>query len=74
MTATPAGDYPAPRHISYSAGSRWCQDHGHTGLLVGSVCEICDSLVATRPEFEAVLGTLHAPDGSRADFTPRRPA
>jgi hypothetical protein len=70
----PQTDYPAPRHVSYHEDSRWCQEHGHTGLLVGSVCGICDTLVATRPEFAAVLGTIHAPDGSRADFRVPRQA
>ena len=57
--------YPSPRHISYSQNSRWCQDHGHTGLLVGSVCDICDRLVATDPRFAAVLDVEHDRDGSR---------
>ncbi len=65
MTVT--GDsYPSPSHISYNEDSRWCQEHGHTGLLVGSVCGICDHLVVSDPRFAAVLGTEHNPDGSRA--------
>lgn len=62
----PAPSYPDPEHISYNEDSRWCQDHGHTGLLVGSVCEICDHLVAADPRFAAVLGTVHNRDGTRA--------
>lgn len=57
--------YPSPEHVSYDEDSWWCQDHGHTGLLIGSVCEICDSLVRTDPRFAALLGTVHNPDGSR---------
>jgi hypothetical protein len=57
--------YPSPEHISYSENSRWCQEHGHTGLLIGSVCGPCDQLVATDARFAAVLGTVHNPDGSR---------
>lgn len=60
--------YPSPAHISYDGDSRWCQDHGHTGLLVGSVCGICDRLVETDPRFAAVLGVKHNPDGSRRTY------
>jgi hypothetical protein len=66
----PQTDYPAPRHISYDEDTRWCQEHGHTGLLVTvpglAGCATCDALVAARPEFAEVLGTIHNPDGSRA--------
>lgn len=55
----------ATAHISYAEDSAWCQAHGHTGLLVGSVCQLCDDLVATDPAFAALLGTVHNPDGSR---------
>ena len=58
--------YPSPSHISYDEDSRWCQEHGHTGLLVGSVCGICDRLTETDPRFRAVLGVEHNPDGSPA--------
>jgi hypothetical protein len=26
--------------------SAWCQDHGHTGYMPGSVCPLCDALAA----------------------------
>lgn len=72
--APASGDpYPSPSHISYNEDSRWCQDHGHTGLLVGSVCRTCDDLVSSDPRFAAVLGTEHNPDGSRVRRPPRRP-
>ena len=71
---TAGQDYPSPAHISYAEDSRWCQDHGHTGLLVGSVCETCDTLVSADARFAAVLGTKHNPDGSRATATPAPPA
>jgi hypothetical protein len=57
--------YPTPLDISYSESSRWCQEHGHTGLLVGSVCTKCDQLVIRDPRFAYVLGKLHNADGSR---------
>jgi hypothetical protein len=60
-----SGTWPLPTDISYGENSRWCQEHGHTGLLVGSVCPACDRLVATDPRFAYVLGKLHNPDGSR---------
>jgi hypothetical protein len=65
----PGPAYPSPHHVSYDEDSRWCQDHGHTGLLVGSVCGICDALVATDHRFAnalAATGGRHNPDGSRA--------
>ena len=34
------------RQDRFDEDSDWCQEHGHTGLLVGSVCEICDALAA----------------------------
>jgi hypothetical protein len=55
----------ATPHISYDEDSRWCQEHGHTGLLVGSVCDECDRLMATDPAFARLLGTVHNADGSR---------
>jgi hypothetical protein len=55
----------APANISYAEDSQWCQEHGHTGLLVGSVCDICDRLVTDDPAFAAILGAEHNPDGSR---------
>jgi hypothetical protein len=63
------GPYPSPAHISYDPDSRWCQDHGHTGLLVsgpgtGAGCGICDRLVQSDPRFAAALAD-HNPDGSR---------
>jgi hypothetical protein len=65
--------YPGPEHISYDEDSRWCQDHGHTGLLLThpgmTGCEICNRLVATDPRFAAAL-TKHLPDGSRRRARP----
>jgi hypothetical protein len=71
--------YPGPEHISYNEDSRWCQDHGHTGLLLAhpglSVgCPICHRLVDTDPRFAAAL-TEHLPNGRRlgsADLVLRR--
>lgn len=65
MAAELDGAYPSPADISYDDDSRWCQEHGHTGLLVDSVCEICDRLVRTDPRFATALRTDHNPDGSR---------
>jgi hypothetical protein len=65
VTPAPAEPYPSPADISYDEDSRWCQDHGHTGLLTGSMCVTCDRLAATDRRFAAVLGTVHNPDGSR---------
>lgn len=48
--------------ISYNEDSRWCQEHGHTGLLAG--CPICDRLVETNPSFAAARERGHQPDGS----------
>jgi hypothetical protein len=61
--------YPAPEHISYDEDSRWCQDHGHDGLLLthpglAKGCHLCERLVATDPRFAAAL-TEHLPDGTR---------
>jgi hypothetical protein len=73
--------YPAPEHISYDEDSRWCQDHGHTGLMIsdtpGFGCEICERLVQAEPRFAAALSTAtppgpHNPDGSLADAMTRR--
>lgn len=33
--------------VSYDEDSIWCQEHGHSGLLTGSVCGICDELDAS---------------------------
>ena len=33
-----------PVQVSYDEDSSWCQEHGHSGLLTGSVCGICDAL------------------------------
>jgi hypothetical protein len=55
----------APADVSYDEDSPWCQEHGHTGLLVGDVCETCNCLVRTDPRFAALVGTVHNPDGSR---------
>ena len=65
----PAADDPSPSDISYDEDSRWCYDHGHTGLLLlpGLGCDICQHLVDTDPRFAAAL-TDHKPDG-----TPRTP-
>ena len=59
---------PSPADISYDEDSRWCQDHGHTGLLLSApgVCGRCERLVASDHRFAAVLGTVHNPDGSMA--------
>jgi hypothetical protein len=54
--------YPQPEDISYDQDARWCQDHGHTGLLTR--CPICDDLLARDPRFAALVGTVHNPDGS----------
>jgi len=54
--------YPEPWHVSYDEDSRWCQDHGHPGILAG--CEICDRLVQLHPQFAATVGVAHNPDGS----------
>jgi hypothetical protein len=48
--------------ISYNEDSRWCQEHGHTGLLAG--CPICDRLVRTNDWFAAARERGHQPDGS----------
>lgn len=53
-----------PAAISYDEDSPWCQEHGHSGLLVGSVCGICDRLVAGDPRFAEALRVAHAPDGT----------
>src|SRR6266581_8912455 len=71
---TTGDPYPSPSDISYGVSSRWCQEHGHTGLLVGSVCGICDHLVASDPRFAAVLGTEHNADGSRRERAADRSA
>jgi hypothetical protein len=57
-------DDPRPSDISYDEDSPWCQWHGHTGLLVGSGCTVCDHLVTTDPRFAAALA-VHNPDGTR---------
>jgi hypothetical protein len=31
---------------STNPDSAWCQDHGHTGFMPGSVCPLCDALAA----------------------------
>lgn len=59
---TAGQDYPTPADISYNENSRWCQDHGHTGLLAS--CWTCAYLVADY-RFAAVVGTKHNPDGTR---------
>jgi len=66
--------YPSPSHISYAVSSHWCQEHGHTGLLAGSACGICDDLVASDPRFAAVLGTEHNAGGSHVVRAASRPA
>jgi hypothetical protein len=61
--------YPSPNDISYDEDSRWCQEHGHTGLLLEGygICDICERLVHSDPWFAAIiLGREHNPDGSRA--------
>jgi len=66
-------NYPSPSDISYAEDSRWCQDHGHTGLLVSSPgrvgCQYCDLLVNSDPRFAAAL-TDHKPDGTPVNPTP----
>jgi hypothetical protein len=62
-------EYPTPEHISYDEDSRWCQDHGHSGLLVAhpglsAGCPECEHLIATDPRFAAAL-TEHLPNGTR---------
>ncbi len=59
-----------PARISYNEDSAWCQEHGHTGLLVAheglsTGCELCEELVATYPAIAALVGTVHNPDGSQ---------
>lgn len=61
------GLYPQPSDVSYDEDSRWVQDHGHTGLLVGDVCTECDRLVASDPQFAALVGVVHNADGSRVE-------
>jgi hypothetical protein len=56
---------PSITQVSYNEDSPWCQEHGHTGLLVGSVCETCDRLAADVPAFAALANGIHNPDGSR---------
>jgi hypothetical protein len=63
VTPAPAEPYPSPGHVSYREDSRWCQDHGHTGLL--ATCPDCAALVSTDRRFAAVFGPVHNPDGSR---------
>ena len=58
-------NYPSPSDISYDEDSRWCQEHGHTGLLVGD-CEICNRLIRADPRFAVALRGGRGQDGSRA--------
>jgi hypothetical protein len=48
-----AENAPAPADISFDEDSRWCQEHGHDGLLPG--CPICERLAAGDPRFARLM-------------------
>ena len=59
-----------PTDISYAGNFRWCQEHGHTGLLADSVCDISDRLVKTDPALAATVRKRRRGRQGRAQLAP----